>query len=63
MATFKATQELDRLDKIVFKHYGDLSMFDDVVNANPHLTNTILAVDDDVYLPAITIKKAEEKLW
>jgi len=63
MAQFKATEEFNRLDKVVIKHYGDLSMFDDVVNANPHITSTILVVGDDVFLPVIEVKKVEEKLW
>ncbi len=63
MAQFKVTEELNRLDKIVLNHYGDLSMFNEVVNVNPHITSIMLAVDSDVYLPAATTSKVEETLW
>jgi len=63
MDQFKVVKMFDRLDKIVFNHYGDLSLFDDVVSANPHLTSSVLVVGDKVYLPVIKVKKIEETLW
>jgi len=63
MANLVITKPDQRLDQIVFNYYGDLSMFDAVVEANPHITGVILAVDDEVALPTKTPVKTEETLW
>ena len=61
-------QDGDRLDKIVFKHYGTLKVFDKVLEVNTHLvTKAILEDNDKVNLPIIEIQKATTKevksLW
>lgn len=63
MAKLVITKPYQRLDQIVFNYYGDLSMFDAVVEANPHLTGVILAVDDEIALPTKAPVNVEETLW
>ena len=63
MAQFKTVEQSNRLDTIVFNHYGDLLMFDAVLHANPHITNTVIAQGITIELPPIVVKKVEESLW
>lgn len=54
----------DRLDTIVYKYYGTLDVFAEVLSVNSHL-DAILNAGDIVYLPEITIQ-ADNKanaLW
>ncbi|EIQ8758108.1 tail protein X [Campylobacter coli] len=49
----------ERLDSIVYKHYGTLLYF----NQNPRL-EPLLKTGDKVILPSIKIKESKEKaLW
>lgn len=44
----------DRLDQIIFIHYGTLDVMNEVMMSNVHLmSKTILADGDKVYLPDI----------
>ena len=55
----------ERLDTIVYKHYGTLALFAKVLSCNPNLTNKpILKAGDRVVLPFLdtTIKTLDE-LW
>ncbi|EGT0748229.1 TPA: tail protein X [Campylobacter jejuni] len=53
----------ERLDSIVYNHYGTLSYFDQVLRVNPRL-DPILKTGDKVILPEIEIKEdKEETLW
>jgi len=63
MANLLITKPDQRLDSIVFNYYGDLTMFDAVVDANPHITGVALQVDDTITLPEKTVINAEETLW
>ena len=63
MAQYKTTEQINRLDSIVFNHYGDLLMFDAVLNANPHITNTLVGDGVIIELPPIIVKEVEEILW
>ena len=63
MANLLITKPDQRLDSIVFNYYGDLTMFDTVVDANPHITGVILQVDDTITLPEKAVINAEETLW
>ncbi len=60
-------QNGDRLDQLANDEYGNLSHFDEVMEANQHLaTKPVLDDGDIVYLPAITIVAEEIKvqtLW
>lgn len=54
----------DRLDKIVYKHYGHLKFFEQVLKIN-HKLAPILKAGDIVYLPEfkdVNIMK-ENALW
>ncbi|TKX33230.1 tail protein X [Campylobacter taeniopygiae] len=53
----------ERLDSVVYKHYGTLLYFDQVLKTNPNL-EAILKTGDKVFLPKIEIKESkEEVLW
>ncbi|ALG96368.1 phage tail protein [Campylobacter coli] len=53
----------ERLDSIVYKHYGTLLYFNQVLLANPKL-EPLLKTGDKVVLPSIEIKESKEKaLW
>lgn len=50
-------QENQRLDEIVFAHYGNLDHFDDVVEKNEHLSSKLfLSLGDKVELPEYETK-------
>ncbi len=62
----------DRLDLVVIRHYGDLSMHESVVEANPHLAKLplILKSGTEILLPVKTVstpiselKTKEDMLW
>ncbi|WP_300827085.1 tail protein X [Helicobacter ganmani] len=55
----------ERLDSIVYSHYGTLGVFEGVLGVNPKLTNKpILEAGDKVYLPFLdTNIKTLEELW
>ncbi|WP_416860570.1 tail protein X [Helicobacter ganmani] len=55
----------ERLDSIVYSHYGTLEIFKEVLSCNPKLTNKpILEAGDKVYLPFLdTNIKTLEELW
>jgi phage tail protein X len=47
----------DRFDKIIYKHYKDLSVLENVMQFNSHLLGKlILSAGDKVYLPPINKK-------
>ena len=53
----------DRLDTIVYAHYGHLRFFEQVLALNPKLAATLKA-GDRVFLPEIKEKAKEQaKLW
>ena len=53
----------DRLDTIVYTHYGHLRFFEQVLSLNPKLTATLKA-GDKVFLPEIKERaKEQNKLW
>ncbi|EAK2109065.1 phage tail protein [Campylobacter jejuni] len=53
----------ERLDSVVYKHYGTLLYFNQVLKTNPNL-EAILKTGDKVILPKIEIKESkEEVLW
>ncbi|MBR8466329.1 tail protein X [Campylobacter sp. faydin G-140] len=54
----------ERLDTIVYKHYGTLANFTEILAFNSYL-NTILKAGDKVFLPEIKAKarKSEKTLW
>lgn len=56
-------QDKLRLDQIVYKHYGDLTMFDAVLVENTHLETPALNKNDEIRLPKKTVAKQDEKLW
>ncbi|MFV0481360.1 MAG: tail protein X [Campylobacteraceae bacterium] len=61
--TIYTAKDGDRLDKIVYKHYGTPEIFSQVLVYNTKL-DAILKAGDKVYLPTITIEaKKEDRLW
>lgn len=53
----------DRLDSIVYKHYGSLEYFSQVLSVNFGLS-VILKAGDIVILPEFTTKEPKQnKLW
>ncbi|WP_169753574.1 tail protein X [Campylobacter mucosalis] len=54
----------ERLDTIIYKHYGTLENFAEILAFNSHL-NAILRAGDKVFLPEIKTKitKKEKTLW
>lgn len=61
--TYKANDN-ERLDTIVFKHYGYLKFFEQVLALNPKL-KPVLKAGDIVILPEIkeNLVKEQAKLW
>lgn len=60
--TYKA-KDNERLDTIVFKHYGHLRFFEQILTINPKLSTTLHA-GDKVFLPDIKeVAKEQAKLW
>ncbi len=57
------TQDNQRLDKVVYDYYGDLAMFDAVLAANTHITNTILDKGVELSMPEQITTTEEDKLW
>lgn len=57
-------KDKERLDSIVYKHYGTLENFTEILAFNSHL-NAVLKVGDKVFLPEIKTKtaKKENTLW
>ena len=67
MAMIKAERG-DRLDQIVFKHYGTLDVYVEVLESNEHLVNKMILEDGDIVnLPVIEIElnpiKEVDALW
>lgn len=60
--------EGDRLDQIIFKHYGTLKVYTEVLESNTHLINKVVLKENDiVQLPLINIVENPieevQKLW
>lgn len=56
-------KDFERLDNIVFKHYGSLENFKEVLEINTHL-EAILKAGDIVFLPIVKAKEIKQnKLW
>ncbi|EEO26019.1 tail protein X [Helicobacter winghamensis] len=56
-------KEGERLDKVVYNHYGNLEYFNAVLEVNPKLT-PLLKNGDKVIFPKIEIKENKEvALW
>lgn len=63
MTLYKAADK-DRLDTIIYRHYGHLRFFEQVLAINPKL-DTVLKAGDVILLPEIkeTTLKEQAKLW
>jgi len=64
---FYIANDGDRLDKIVYKNYKDITVLENVMQFNNHLLGKlVLSAGDKVYLPTIN-KKAKvntgKALW
>ncbi len=60
------TKEGDVLDWIVWRHYGTVSVLEQVMKANPSITNEVLSAGIEIKLPYIeSVQKSdnEVKLW
>ena len=60
------TKEGDVLDWIVWRHYGTISALEQVMKANPNITDEKLSAGIEIKLPYIeTVQKTdnEVKLW
>jgi phage tail protein X len=60
MADFYSTVEGDRIDQIVYQHYGSLDMLDQVLTANLHLTKKTMSLEAGItiVLPdAVTVQE------
>lgn len=63
MAKVYIAKDGDRLDTIVYAHYGHLRSFEQVLSLNPKLAATLKA-GDKVFLPEIKERaKEQNKLW
>ncbi|QCD52226.1 tail protein X [Campylobacter sp. RM16192] len=61
--TIYRAKDKDRLDKIVYRHYGHLRFFEQVLALNPKLA-PILKTGDEILLPDTKDEKKEQaKLW
>ena len=60
------TKEDDVLDWIVWKHYGTMSALEQVMKANPNVTEEILSAGTVIKLPYVEATQKtdnEVKLW
>lgn len=58
------TKEGDVLDWIVWKHYGTTEVLEEVMKANPIITDEQLKAGIEIKLPYISAKTNKEiKLW
>ena len=60
------TKEGDILDWIVWKHYGTMSALEQVMKANPNVTEEILSAGTVIKLPYVEANQRtdnEVKLW
>ena len=60
------TKEGDVLDWIVWRHYGTVSALEQVMKANPRITNEVLSAGIEIKLPYIDATQKidnEVKLW
>ena len=60
------TKENDVLDWIVWRHYGTTSVLEQVMSANPNITDEKLPAGIEIKLPyieAVKTTKREIKLW
>ena len=60
------TKEGDVLDWICWKHYGTTAVLEQVMNANPNITDDILEAGIEIKLPYIEKTQAntkEVRLW
>ncbi|EJQ2687820.1 phage tail protein [Campylobacter sp. 108] len=63
MSEIYIAKNYERLDSVVYRHYGTLLYFDQVLLANPKL-EPLLKTGDKVILPNIEIQEnKEETLW
>lgn len=64
MSKIYIAKDGERLDIIVYKHYGTLKNFTEILAFNSHL-NAILKAGDKVFLPEIkaNVAKKEKTLW
>ncbi|CUU82909.1 tail protein X [Campylobacter hyointestinalis] len=64
MSKIYIAKDKERLDSIVYKHYGTLENFTEILAFNSHL-NSVLKAGDRVFLPEIKAKvtKKEKTLW
>ncbi|MBE2986564.1 tail protein X [Campylobacter sp. RM12920] len=64
MSEFYTAKDGERLDTIVYKHYGTLENFAEILAFNSRL-NSILKAGDKVFLPEIkeNVVKKEKTLW
>ena len=60
------TKEGDILDWIVWQHYGKVSVLEQVIEANPNITDEVLKPGIEIKLPYIEFieqSKGDIKLW
>jgi len=64
---YQFAQDGERLDAIIYAHYGTLSVLGKVLKVNQHIALKIILEDRDiVYLPAINTAQASSSgvnLW
>jgi phage tail protein X len=64
MTIYIVKDEDERLDTVVFNHYGDLNNIFTVLEINPHIRNVFLEVGAEIKLPYFAEKKVREiQLW
>ena len=63
MSKVAVEQNGTRLDVLVLTHYGDLDMYDAVLNANVNLNTAALSIGDVVEMPHKVATAKEDKLW
>ncbi|EAC1839728.1 tail protein X [Campylobacter lari] len=63
MSKIYIAKDGEKLDSIVYKHYGTLEYFDQVLMVNPKL-EPLLKTGDKIVLPVIKQKESKEDvLW
>jgi len=60
---FKIMEDGLRLDEVVQSYYGNLAMFDKVLEANLHINQVHLNIGDKLYLPPVSTAKKVDVLW
>lgn len=63
MTNIVINNDNQRLDEICVQYYGDLTLFDAVLAANPQITTVHLPAGTVLMMPDVAVQTEQESLW